>query len=294
VIRSKTLSPPLEAGCEVYRLRMKSSSYGIMARGKQTSTELRAIIVALSKAGFPNFQIASILKRNASTISKVIIRYIKLGTLSSHHPGRKPTLNNREHRHLVSSVLRNRFAPTRQHLADLNLHDQITINTANKILRDEGLPARAPRKKPYLKAKHRLKRLIWAKQHRHWTKEDWRRVIFTDESSFEVGKPSGRILVRRRVGEEFKEECVMPTFKSGRSSSNNWGGIYFNRRSELVCLRGQGRMTAVKYSDLILHKALKTTYIEAQDAREDSKTMLVAEDNAPCHTAKLCKVAHEE
>jgi len=55
-----------------------------MARGKQTSIELRAIIIALSKAGFPNFRVASIPKRNASTISKVIIRYIKLGTLSSH------------------------------------------------------------------------------------------------------------------------------------------------------------------------------------------------------------------
>jgi len=33
-----------------------------MARGKETSTELCAIIVALSKAGFPNFKIASILR----------------------------------------------------------------------------------------------------------------------------------------------------------------------------------------------------------------------------------------
>jgi len=61
-----------------------------------------------------------------------------------------------------------------------------------------------------------------------------------------------------------------------------------------VCLRGEGRMTAIKYSDLILHKALKTTYTEAQDARENSNTMLVAEDNTPCHTAKLCKAAREE
>jgi len=49
---------------------------------------------------------------------------------------------------------------------------------------------------------------------------------------------------------------------------------------------------AVKYSDSILHKALKTTYTESQDAREDSETMLVAE--APCHTAKLCKTTREE
>jgi len=80
-----------------------------MARGKETSIELRTIIVALSKAGFPNFKVASILTRDPSTISRVITRYIKLGTLS-HHPGRKSALNNRERRHLVSSALRDRFA----------------------------------------------------------------------------------------------------------------------------------------------------------------------------------------
>jgi len=87
-----------------------------MACGKETSIELRAIIVALSRAGFP-----LILPLFPSTISRIITRYIKLGTLSSHYPGRKPALSSRERRHLVSSVLRNRFAPTRQRLADLNL-----------------------------------------------------------------------------------------------------------------------------------------------------------------------------
>jgi len=51
---------------------------------------------------------------------------------------------------------------------------------------------------------------------------------------------------------------------------------------------------AVKYTDLIPHKALKTTYTEVQHTREGSKTMRVAEDNALCHTAKLRKVACEE
>jgi len=28
--------------------------------------------------------------------------------------------------------------------------------------------------------------LVWAKEHRHWTEEDWKKVFWTDESKFEV------------------------------------------------------------------------------------------------------------
>jgi hypothetical protein len=35
-------------------------------------------------------------------------------------------------------------------------------------------------KKPYLKAVHRKARLAWAKEHRRWGKEDWKRIIWTD------------------------------------------------------------------------------------------------------------------
>ncbi|CAG8835856.1 36073_t:CDS:1, partial [Racocetra persica] len=38
-------------------------------------------------------------------------------------------------------------------------------------------------KKPFLTKKAQRKRYNWAKEHKNWTKEDWRRVLWTDESS---------------------------------------------------------------------------------------------------------------
>jgi len=64
---------------------MKPNSYSIMARSKGTSIESLVIIAALSKAGFPNFNIGSIVRRDPSTISRINTRYIKLETLSSNH-----------------------------------------------------------------------------------------------------------------------------------------------------------------------------------------------------------------
>jgi len=103
------------------------------------------------------------------------------------------------------------------------------------------------------------------------TKEDWRRIIFTDESSFETGNNT-RALVCRKPGEEFKKECIRPTFKSGRAPSNHQGGIHYYGRSELVCLRGQGRMTMHKYSDLILRGTLPNTIREAQECHNITRT----------------------
>jgi hypothetical protein len=106
--------------------------------------------------------------------------------------------------------------------------------------------------------------------------------------------------VRRKPGEEFKEDCIRPTFKSGRTSSNHWGGIHYYGRSELVCLRGQGRMTMVKYSDIILRGTLPNTIQEAQEchniARKNlpQENMQVAEDNAPCHTGGVSAKTRKE
>ena len=43
-------------------------------------------------------------------------------------------------------------------------------------------------KKPFLRDDHRRRRLKFALQHQNWTFEEWKKVIWTDESTFEIGK----------------------------------------------------------------------------------------------------------
>ena len=57
----------------------------------------------------------------------------------------------------------------------------------------EGYNRRVARKKPFLDATKKAKRLEWALAHQHWTVEDWRRVIWTDESYIWLGGQTGRI-----------------------------------------------------------------------------------------------------
>ena len=69
--------------------------------------------------------------------------------------------------------------------------------TIHRRLTDKGFRSVVPLRKPRLTAKMRKDRLQWAKQHSTWTSEDWRRVCFSDESSFQCQDAGGRRVWQR-------------------------------------------------------------------------------------------------
>ncbi|KAG1176127.1 hypothetical protein G6F70_004227 [Rhizopus microsporus] len=54
-------------------------------------------------------------------------------------------------------------------------------------------------KKPFLNEKQQKARYIFAKNHAHWTADDWRKAIWTDELNFEIGKLLSHPRVWRRL-----------------------------------------------------------------------------------------------
>jgi hypothetical protein len=46
------------------------------------------------------------------------------------------------------------------------------------------VPSQSAAMKPLLTKKMKLKRLAFAKKHKDWTKENWSKVMFSDESTF--------------------------------------------------------------------------------------------------------------
>ena len=72
----------------------------------------------------------------------------------------------------------------------------------------------APRK-PLLTIKHKLKRRRWCKERLHWGVEEWSRVIFSDESNFEVVNRKTRLRVKRFQDEKFHENFFQPRVQGG-------------------------------------------------------------------------------
>ena len=72
-------------------------------------------------------------------------------------------------------------------------------------------------RKPLLRSQNKKKRLAWAMKHHQWTTEDWKKVLWTDESKFRIFY-SSHSFVRRQVGERMVPQCVTLTVKYGGGS----------------------------------------------------------------------------
>src|SRR6266542_2485908 len=93
--------------------------------------------------------------------------------------------------------------------------------------------------------------------------DEWERVIWSDESKFEVFKEDEKRYVWRNAQEKYDPKCLIPTFKSDQKSVIVWGCFIKNKLCQLVRL-------------------------------EDKNSYVFQEDNAPIHTAKIAKKWKED
>ncbi|GBN32159.1 hypothetical protein AVEN_136397-1 [Araneus ventricosus] len=75
-------------------------------------------------------------------------------------------------------------------------------HTVQRTLLDMGLCSRHPTRVPLLTKRHRQLRLQWAREHRDWTMDEWKRVAWSDESRFLIYHVDGHVRVRRLPGEQ--------------------------------------------------------------------------------------------
>ncbi|CAB4484415.1 unnamed protein product [Rhizophagus irregularis] len=165
-------------------------------------------------------QIARKIGRDPTTIRRIIDRYKKTGkTENLPRSGRPPALNNNEKNALINKVTQDRHEPLHEVINTLDLNCSLT--TAKRALHSVGIYSHVAAKKPFISEKHALARISWCEKYKEKTAYDWAQVIFSDESSVEIGKQSRQIRVWRHTGERFNTECLTPIFKSGRKSVMN-------------------------------------------------------------------------
>ena len=80
--------------------------------------------------------------------------------------------------------------------------------TISRILIKNELFSYTSLRKPLLRPLDRIKRKRWCKARLHWTDRDWAKVIFSDESNFEVFNRKSRVLVRRKTNEKYESRMV--------------------------------------------------------------------------------------
>uniref|UniRef100_A0A914XFP7 Ephrin RBD domain-containing protein n=1 Tax=Plectus sambesii TaxID=2011161 RepID=A0A914XFP7_9BILA len=90
------------------------------------------------------------------------------------------------------------------------------------ILRCAGLFASRLAKKSLISIKNRKARLAFARAYQTWTSADWAKVLFSDESKFNLFLSDGIQYVRQSVGTRFAARYQVPTVKHGGGSVMVW------------------------------------------------------------------------
>ena len=91
----------------------------------------------------------------------------------------------------------------------------LSVSSVKRILNRNGLHGRVRRKKPLLRRKHRQKRYNFALRYRKWKLDQWKQVIWSDESKFNVFGSDGRQYCWRRPGDQLRDHHIQPTVKHG-------------------------------------------------------------------------------
>ena len=154
--------------------------------------------------------------RHRNTIIRLRQRFQQTGGVADRHrPGRP-----RRDRFLTLTHLRRRFQTVPSSAGQYGISKQTLLHR----LRQARQPIR-PRR-PYvgqvLTARHRAAGLQWAQRHFHWERQQWARVLFSDESRFNLSHHDGRIRVFRKRGERFADNCLIERDRFESASGVGW------------------------------------------------------------------------
>ncbi|GFT75738.1 transposable element Tcb2 transposase [Trichonephila clavipes] len=134
-------------------------------------------------------------------------------------------------RYIVLQARRNR----RQTAGEIAIHTThatgrpISRFTVARRLHGGGLFARRPLKCVPLTPAHRRRRSLWCREHRNWRDNEWRRVLFTDESRFSLSSDSHRILIWRERGTGNHPSNIIERDRYGGRGVLVWGASCLRR-----------------------------------------------------------------
>ncbi|CAG8631173.1 17709_t:CDS:1, partial [Cetraspora pellucida] len=149
----------------------------------------RSRIYAHYKEGFSSCYIAK--KENVSQSSVVRICN-KADTTSSVKDlpkcGASRIFTNRDERSIIRLLVSGVCTNAVEIQKHLRIYENIEVseNTVKRALRRNGLSFCVKHKKPILTKRTRKERFEFAKKYKDWSVEDWHRIIWSDESKFNI------------------------------------------------------------------------------------------------------------
>lgn len=259
---------------------MAKQSTGVRQRA---SLVTRARVVAMSRNGISQRAISRELNISKTAAQKIIAKANKTDELEDlPRSGRPPKLGDRAKRLLVRKVARGEIQ-TAKEFAEAALTDhgvEIADRTARNLIHEAGLRVRHGIKKPLLTKEHRRIRLEFALAHQDWDADDWKQVIFSDETIITARPVHPRKLVWTKTTDPLDPKLIMPTVQGGGVRLMGWGCISRFGFHDFVQL--EGSVTAASYVETLEEYLLPVIadYFEIQPC-------IFQQDGASVHTAHV-------
>uniref|UniRef100_A0A8C7PBG7 Tc1-like transposase DDE domain-containing protein n=1 Tax=Oncorhynchus mykiss TaxID=8022 RepID=A0A8C7PBG7_ONCMY len=244
-------------------------------------SHLRERALGMLQGGMRTADVARAINCNVRNVRRLRQRYRETGqTADRPRSGRPRVTTPAEDRYIRTSHQQDRYrmATTTARVIPGTHNPSISAQTVRNRLREAGLKACRPVVRQVLTRRHRQQRRLWAQTHRRWTRQDWQKVLFTDESRFCLTRGDGGIPIYHQRIEPYAEACTLERDRfEGGGSVMVWGGVSQHHRTELVVIAGN--LNAVRYREDILLPHV-VPFLQAHP------DMTLQHDNATSHTAR--------
>lgn len=216
-----------------------------------------------------------------TTVKNVYHRYRYGHRISVRHRSGRPHILTKENKsHLVEKVLNKDLHTTlqcvRYCLDVFNKH--VSHQTISRVLGAAGLRPYKTTGKPVLDDDDKRKRLEFALKYQHWTAADWKKVIFSDETTIRLYPLNHNERVWALPSDYLNEDLVVPRVHSEGGGIMIWSCITTFGLHDVVSV--EGTLNSVKYGQ-ILHEYL----FPLMDKYFPDGDLVFMQDNAPVHRA---------
>ena len=249
---------------------------------KPISKEISNNIITLLDSGLSLCQIGLQLGVSHLTVRRVRDK----ARLNKGQGGRPTKLTITDKRKLLRMVMSGKADTAVQLSQELKMSTDTTVSaeTVRCTLKGAGMKAVVKKKKPQLLPRHIHQRLDFAKRHQYWTVDDWKRVIWSDETKINRLGSDGRKWIWKKKGDNrLTDRHVQGTVKFGGGNLMIWGcmsaeGVGYTCRIDY-------RMDAKVYMDILDDYLLPT--IDYYDLEKDN--IIFQQDNDSKHTSKAAQ-----
>src|SRR3984957_13248717 len=240
-------------------------------------------ILSLLDAGHSATQIAPNTGYSLGPVSK--LRSKHRSHLSKSLDDRPPKLSSANIRHaqcLISSGKADTAVDVTKALKNIT-NQSLSAQTVCCSLKAAGLKAVAKKKKPFLSKRHKKERMDFALAHQDWTVEDWKKVVWSDETKINRLRSDGRKWVWKKAGEGLSDRLVQGTQKFGGGSVMVWGCMLWDGPG--YACKIDGRMDGDLYLKILEDDFQASLSYYGKSAGD----VIFQQDNDPKHTCKKAK-----